>query len=67
MDKRPYVSQSQLLNEQSNEITCVGAHDDGSIAATELSSQMDFQTMKAANDTAKVSVNRFTMQQFAEI
>lgn len=56
MDKRPYASQSQLLNEQSNEITCGVTHDDGSIAATDISSQMDFQTMKAANDTAKVSV-----------
>lgn len=56
MDKRPYVSQSQLLNEQSNEIACGITHDDGSIGATELSSnQMDFQTMKSANDTAKVS------------
>lgn len=56
MDKRPYVSQSQLLNEQSNEIACGIAHDDGTIVATEFSSnQMDFQTIKAANDTAKVS------------
>lgn len=56
MDKRPYVSQSQLLNEQSNEIACGIAHDDGTITATEFSSnQIDFQTMKAANDTAKKS------------
>lgn len=65
MDKRPYVAQSQLLNEQSNEITCGETHDDGSIAATVLSSQMDFQTMKAANDTAKVSVTPTSIHHFS--
>lgn len=59
MDKKSYISQSQLLNEQSNESACGGGGVSitaANVAVTELpSNQMDFQTMKAASDTAKVS------------
>lgn len=53
MDKKSYVSQSQLLNEPSETssgVTC----DDGAAELPQNINQMDFQTMKAANDTAKV-------------
>lgn len=55
MDKKPYVSQSQLLNE-SNEIACGITHDDGADDLPSNINQMEFQTMKAASDTAKVCV-----------
>lgn len=53
MDKKSYVSQSQLLNEPSETssgVTC----DDSAAELPQNINQMDFQTMKAANDTAKV-------------
>lgn len=56
MDKKPYASQSQLLNEPNEgggSIMC----DDGADELPPNINQMAFQTMKAANDTAKVSVH----------
>lgn len=53
MDKKSYVSQSQSLIESSGS----GVICDEDDAATELPqnvNQIDFQTMKAANDTTKV-------------
>lgn len=50
MDKKPYVSQSQPINEPSG-----SGCDDGAVELPQNMNQIDFQTMKAANDTTKVS------------
>lgn len=53
MDKKAYVSQSQQLNETSGAASGV-IFDDDVAEFPQNVNQIDFQTMKAANDTTKV-------------
>lgn len=55
MDKKPYVSQSQLSNE-SNDAACGITHDDGTDELPSNINQLEFQTMKAASDATKVCI-----------
>lgn len=51
MDKKSYVSQPQSLNESSGSgVIC----DEDDAELPQNVNQIDFQTMKAANDTTKV-------------
>lgn len=52
MDKKSYVSQSQPLNESSGVASSVGCDDAAEMPQNV--NRIDFQTMKAANDTPKV-------------
>lgn len=54
MDKKPYVSQSQQLNETSEAASGVICDDDDAAELPQNVNQIDFRTMKAANDTTKV-------------
>lgn len=53
MDKKSYVSHSLPLSESSGATS--GVCDDGANELPQNINQIDFQTMKAANDTNKVS------------
>lgn len=56
MDKKPYVLQSQPLNEPSEAASGVVCDDDATAELSQNVNQIDFQTMKAANDTTKVDL-----------